>query len=69
MKNANYNVLKLLHSALDNAWRIEKHYMRDAAGAACKCPELFEKMRADLEKHVEMLKAELGEHHKMDKLA
>jgi len=69
MKNVNYNVIKLLHSALDSAWRIEKHYIKDAKGSKCGCGKLLKGMRADLERHVESLKKELGAHHKMNKLA
>ncbi|MBI4138806.1 hypothetical protein HY479_01510 [Candidatus Uhrbacteria bacterium] len=69
MKNTNYNVLKLLHNQLDDLWRIEKHYLKDAKKSKCGCPGILKTMRADLKKNVEMLKKELGTHHKMDKLA
>ncbi len=69
MKNTNYNVLKLLHAALDNAWRLEKHYLKDAEGAKCGCPKLLKSMHADLLKHAAALKAELAKHQEMDQLA
>lgn len=69
MKNANYNLVKLLHEALDNAWRIEKHYLGDAGGAGCACPGVLKQLHQDYQKHIEMLKAELAEHQKTDNLA
>lgn len=69
MKNANYNAIKLLHLTLDNLWHIEQHYLNDAEGLSCKCGELLSELQTDLQKHVELLKGELGEHLKADDLA
>jgi hypothetical protein len=69
MKNANYNVLKLLHLTLDNLWRIEKHYLKDARGAKCDCGRMLKTMHGDLKRHAEALKKELARHHKKDGLA
>ncbi len=69
MKNTNYNVLKLLHSTLDNLWRIEKHYLADATGAPCQCPELLKEMQSDLKKQSQMLTDELAAHQKADGLS
>ena len=69
MKNANYNVLKLLHNQLDDLWRIEKHYLKDAENLDCGCPKILEEMRSDMKKNIDKLKAELDKHLKADKLA
>lgn len=62
MKNYNYNLIKQLHEALDNAWRIEKHYQDDAADLACDCKKLLKLVREDNEKHIELLTKELEKH-------
>lgn len=69
MKNINYNVLKLLHNQLDDLWRIERHYLKDANGCKCGCFKLLKGMQSQLKKNIEALKKELGMHHKMNKLA
>lgn len=69
MKNTNYNVLKLLHSELDNLWRIEKHYAADAKNAPCKCKDVLKILQTDMKKHIEALKKELEQHYKTDNLA
>lgn len=69
MKNVNYNVLKLLHNQLDDLWRIEKHYLKDAQGSRCQCAKLLKSMQAGLKKNIAALRKELGAHHKKDKLA
>lgn len=57
MKNINYDLLKMLHSKLDNVWRIEKHYLKDAEETKCQhCIETWKKILEDEKKHVEMLK-------------
>ncbi len=62
MKNVNYNLLKLLHSALDNEWRIDKHYINDAKGVCKNCEKLLGEMKSDLVKQIANLKSELGMH-------
>jgi len=69
MKNVNYNVLKLLHNQLDDLWRIERHYLKDAKGARCNCPKLLKTMQKEMKRNIEMLKKELVAHHKKNKLA
>lgn len=61
MQNINYNLLKVFHSKLDNVWRLEKHYLKDAKGAKCKCLATLNKILADDKKHIEMLKKEIEE--------
>lgn len=58
MKNINYNLLKLLHSKLDNAWRIEKHYLKDAEEAN-ENRETLKMILQDEKKHCEMLQKEI----------
>lgn len=69
MKNSNYNVVKLLHGALDDLWRIEKHYLKDAKGARCGCPKLLKRLQGRLRESAEALKKELMAHAKADKLS
>jgi len=65
MKNANYNLVKLLLLKLDDTWRVEKYYASDAAQLDCReCQEMLKKILADDQKHVEMLRAELAKHIK-----
>ena len=63
MKNENYNLIKTLHNTLDDLWRIEKFYIRDAKKAKCKgCQKVFGQMKKDIGKHIDMLTEELGKH-------
>ncbi len=63
MKNANYNLVKMLLNKLDDSWRVEKHYASDAAKHGCKgCQEILAKILADDKQHVEMLREELAKH-------
>lgn len=61
MKNLHYDLLKLLHSKLDDVWRIEKHYLRDAKDCE-RCEALFKKMLDEWSRHAEELEAELAKH-------
>jgi hypothetical protein len=61
MENLHYDLLKLLHSKLDNVWRLEKHYSGDAVDCA-DCAALFNKLLEDERNHAEELKAELLKH-------
>ena len=63
MKNFNYNLVKMLHAKLDDLWRIEKFYLRDAKKSKSKsCEKLFKEMQKDLKKEVSLLKAEIARH-------
>jgi hypothetical protein len=63
MKNYNYNLLKLLHSYLDNVWRIEKHYLHDAQDLPCDCKKILEEIKADGEKNISILRKEIEKHN------
>jgi len=68
MKNANYNLVKMLLSKLDDTWRVEKYYATDAAELSCRgCQAVLDKILADDQKHVEMLREELARHIKEKK--
>jgi len=60
MKNLHYDLIKLLHGKLDDAWRIEKHYLADADCDECR--EMFEKLLAADREQIEMLSRELKRH-------
>lgn len=68
MRNANYNLVKLLLGKLDDAWRLEKHYAKDAREMSCKdCQAMMQNILGDDAKHAEMLRAELAKHIKGEK--
>lgn len=68
MTNVNYNLLKFLHNTLDDLWRLEKFYVKDAEEENCaKCKEILESIKADVERHIGMLKEELVNHVKEEK--
>jgi len=69
MKNVNYNLLKVLHGKLDNAWRIEKHYLRDAAKGCTRCRTILKRIWTDDKRTIEALRVELAAHVKSDKLS
>jgi len=65
MKNANYNLVKLLLNKLDDTWRVEKHYSKDAKSMSCKdCQAILGKILDADRRHVEMLRKELSKHIK-----
>jgi hypothetical protein len=64
MQNANYNLVKVLLSELDDAWRIKKHYLQDADEFGCAdCKKILQKIHDNTEEHVQMLSKELTKHH------
>jgi len=65
MKNHNYDLIKMLFAALDDSYRIEKYYLEDSK-ACSHCHESFAKMKEDIDKHIEMLRAEVIRHSKED---
>lgn len=63
MKNANYNLIKVLLSELDDAWRIEKHYLEDAKKFGCNdCEKILKEIHENTEKHIKMLRDEIARH-------
>ncbi|TAL19389.1 hypothetical protein EPN90_03510 [Patescibacteria group bacterium] len=63
MRNENYNLLKLLHNSLDDQWRLEKHYLKDAKKCGCKsCSMLLGKLRNQLTVNIAALQKELAMH-------
>jgi len=63
VKNANYNLVKMLLQKLDDTWRIEKHYCEDAKEMDCpNCTAIFERILAEDQKQTELLRAELAKH-------
>ncbi|MEY4744880.1 MAG: hypothetical protein RL272_825 [Candidatus Parcubacteria bacterium] len=65
MQNANYNLVKLLLNKLDDSWRVEKHYAKDAKKMSCKhCQAILKAILDADKKHVEMLRQELAKHIK-----
>lgn len=68
MRNANYNLVKLLLNKLDDSWRVEKHYEKDAREMSCKdCQKILKRILDVDKKHIEMLRKELAKHIKAKK--
>jgi len=59
MKNINYDLIKTLHSKLDNIWRMEKYYIEDADKAKCHSVPAWKKILVEEKKHAEMLRKEI----------
>jgi hypothetical protein len=59
MKNINYDLLKLLHSTLDDIWRLEKYYIKDAKKVKCHSRPALEKMLETKQKDAQMLLKEI----------
>ena len=51
---------------LDNVWRLEKFYIRDANEARCHSVSALEKMLEDERKHVKVLQDEIKVRIKAD---
>ena len=60
MKNINYDLVKLLHSKLDNVHRLEKFYVNDANKAKCHSLPALKQILEEEKKHVEMLRDEIA---------
>ncbi len=60
LSNCNYNLTKQLEKKLHFLWAID-NYIKDAENEGnSKCAEIFRKIKADEERHVEMLKQEIA---------
>lgn len=65
MKNSNYNLVKLLLRKLDDLWRLEKFYLKDARMHSCKdCERILKKIAAIDRTNADLLREELGKHIK-----
>jgi len=65
MKNNSHNLLHHTGRILDFLHRRCEHYLDDADEIGCKeCRAIWEKLREDYRKHVEMLKEEIVRHAK-----
>lgn len=63
MKNANYNLIKLLLAKLDDAWRVERFYAGDAKAIGCqRCEEILKRILAEDSQHIEQLREEVARH-------
>jgi hypothetical protein len=63
MRNAAYNLKKLLLSKLDVSWRVREHYLKDADAHSCdRCKDLLSRIMKIEEDHAEKLRAEIAKH-------
>lgn len=67
MKNINYDLLKLLHSKLDNIWRLENYYINDADTAQCHSLAALKQILEEEKKHADMIRKELAMRVEADK--
>ena len=59
MKNINYDLLKMLHNTLDDIWRLEKYYIRDAQKAKCHSVVALKEMLKNEKRSAELLQKEI----------
>ena len=60
LSNCNYNLTKQLDKKLQFLWAVDS-YIKDAENEGnSKCAEIFRKIKADEERHVDMLKQEIA---------
>lgn len=59
MKNVNYDLLKMLHNTLDDIWRLENYYIRDAKEAKCHSVAALEEILANERRHADLLRQEI----------
>ena len=53
----------MLHNTMDDLWRIEKYYHRDAKKSKCtSCAGIYNLMRKDIKKHIDLLQKEITGH-------
>lgn len=63
MRDAAYNLKKLLLSKLDASWRLREHYIKDADAQGCdRCTALLERIAKLEEEHVEEIRKEIAKH-------
>jgi hypothetical protein len=67
MKNINYDLVKLLHHSLDEAWKLEKFYLKDAKKSTCNCSKVLKRLLDDNQKHIAMLREEIEHHSRLKK--
>ncbi|MBU0624996.1 hypothetical protein KKF05_01495 [Patescibacteria group bacterium] len=60
MKNVNYNLAKLLLSKMDNVWRLENYYVRDAEAENCHSLAALREILQDEKRHIELLRQEVA---------
>jgi hypothetical protein len=60
MRNVNYNLVKLLLAKMDNAWRLENYYVRDAEAEGCHSLATLREILEDEKRHIEMLRKEVA---------
>lgn len=64
MSNYNHDLIQLLSVKLDSLARYDL-YKKDAEDGGCKgCITIFDQMKADEEKHIQMLREQIEEHVK-----
>ena len=62
LKDYNHDLIHQLSETSDSVWRVED-YIKNAEGCDV-CREIWEEIKGDYEKHVEMLRAEIERHAK-----
>jgi rubrerythrin len=60
MRNVNYNLVKMLLAKMDNAWRLENYYIKDAETDECPSLSVFREMLEDEKRHIELLREQIS---------
>ncbi len=66
LKDHNHDLIHSISEKCDGVWRYKKEYLKNSAGCP-SCVKMWQKIMEDDEKHIEMLKEEIGCHIKEDK--
>ncbi len=61
LKNHNHDLVHALSEKNDAVWRYEKEYLKNAAGCDT-CAKMWQEMKDDDNKHIDMLVAEIKRH-------
>ncbi len=60
MRNVNYNLVKMMLSKMDNAWRLENYYVKDAEAEGCESAAALRDILEDEKRHIEVLRGEVS---------
>ncbi|MBI4193155.1 MAG: hypothetical protein HY536_00830 [Candidatus Colwellbacteria bacterium] len=65
LKDHNHDLVQQLSEISDSVWRIEEYLKASAECEACRA--LWERLRADYEAHVVLLRDEIAKHAREDR--
>jgi len=62
LKNHNHDLVQQLSETSDSIWRMDM-YLKSAEGCG-SCVKIWKQLKKDYEKHIELLREEIGRHVK-----